>query len=690
MPNTDISIPTFTQQVDQNYFIEPLGGPTNPFNLLDRFPDELYSKSPETHFIKFMYSLLGPAGVGWIKKQYLDAKLKLYAQGFTGFDIEKYYGDPFRFGRILLEQLPEDPAGLLPRDQWDIIKARDESYRNRAVTYFNALRAGGTPHGLELAAQSGLNHAAFIIENYKALFDNHSDEPLGLQHYGQTTATEEFIVVPRRETSATEIQIISFANVAGVSGGWTLTFKGATTKAISWDANNFEVEAALKELGTIGPDGVKVTGGPNPNAFQVQFTGVLSNQDVPTLIPSSAIFDNLGEAVGLSVRTLVGGVPSVDEVVHVSDEINHNMQTAIDFLRPLNSLPSTYDGTSTRTRQIFRSVSASSQYTEAIKYVTGSDEGIWPEPDSLNWIEPGKEKEARRIKGDLQQHYVSYHTPSTIKAYTDEALEDPDYSDLVNILDRYKSEHIGQFDPKAVTDFHFLQNEIGDTFVYAAQNALPSCSQPIEVTSVDDNSGDPLVEGTILTSATDHNAVTSMLPLSNRTWWSSRERTAPGSELLEIDLGSARMVNWISFDITTKPLTISLDYDSLDQEPLRDTSDPTEVLEISTARRWSPVTSWNEVSQGGVSQGSLYLAVIETNPATPPWTNVRLFFRDANQHNIVTRYLRLTFARPEGAPDESTFADPRTQSLIPYSVDVKNLRLGRYSAGITPPWSDAY
>lgn len=673
MAITDASAPTYTQQVEQSFFIEPLGGPGNPAGLLDRFPDELYSKSPETHFIKFMYSLLGPAGVGWIKKQYLDAKLKLYAQGFDGFDIEKYYGDPFRFGRILLEQLPDDPSGLLTRDQWDAIKSRDESYRNRSITYFNALRAGGTPHGLELAAQSGLNHPAFIVENYKALFDAHSDEPLGLDHYGQTTATEEFIVIPRKEMSSTEIQVISFGSVAGVSGGFILGFRGVTTDLIPYDANNFEVEAALKALGTIQSDGVKVTGGPNPNPFLVQFAGRLSNQNVPTLTVSSSISDNLGEAVGLTIRTLVGGVESVDEIVHVSDELNHNMQTAIDFLRPLNSLPSTYDGTATKTQQVYRTVAASSRYTEAIKYVTGSDQATWPPLDNLNWIEPGKEKEARRIRGDLQQHYVSYHTPSKLAAYTDSALEDPSYLSSTSILEQYKSEHVGQYDPRATSDFSFLAHALDNSLVFTSTNALPACSEPMEVTSVDDVTGSPLVRGSISADAINSNG-NDGIALSNRGWWSSLERTAPSTDYLEIDLGSVRVTNWISFDITTKPFAISLDYDYLDYDPHRE---------------WASVSGWNGVRQSGVSQGVSYLAVTNSNSTLPPWTNVKIFFRDSNQHNIATRFLRLTFARPEGEASDSLnpFIEHRTGVSIPYSVDLKNLRVGRYTGGSTPIWN---
>lgn len=669
MAISDTSAPTYTQQVNQNVFVEPLGGPRSIEASLERFSDALYDKSPDTHFMRFMYSLLGPAGVGWLKKNYLEAKLALYAQGFKSFDIESYYGDPFRFGRILLEELPDDPEGLLTREQWDVIKNRDETYRNRAITFFNAARAGGTPLGIELAAQSGLNHAAIVVENYKALFDAHSDEPLGLPRYGQTESTEEFIVIPRQDTSRSEQQVISFADVTAVSGSFQLEFNGQRTGLLPYTANRFEVETALQKLGNIGADGISVTGGPIPNPFIITFTGPLSDQDVPTIQVIGSLIDNIGDPIAISIRVLVGGVESVDETVILSDEYQHNAQTAIDLLRPLNSLPTTAAGDATRTRQSFSSVHASSSYVEVIKYVTGSDSVVWPEEDSLNWIEAGKEKEARRIQGDLQAHYISSHSISTVIGYTDEALKDPNYfTDIRQLEARYLSEHRGEYDPRATRRFPFLRRQ-GDT-AFVANQAKPPTAIPMEVTTQDDASGALLLEGTtnIDAIATDGSG---RIALQSPKWWSSLERKAPATDYLEIDLGSARVVNWISFDITRKPLFINLDYDHLDSL----------TVDEKLAREWTPITLW-PLGGGDITywEGIPYITSVTYNSELPPWQQVKIFFHDEQQHNLTTRFLRLTFARPEpGEIEESPFRDPLTQELIPYSVDVRNLRVGRYA-----------
>lgn len=638
--------PTFTQQVDMSVFIEPLGGPMNPLNSLDRFPDAVYHKSPDTHFVRFMYSLLGPAGLGWIKKQYLEAKLTLYERGFNNFQIENYYGDPFSFGRILEESLPEDPEGLLTREEWDIIKSKNESYRNRAVTFFNAARVGPTPKGMELAAESGLNHSAFVWENYKSLFDANSDAPLGLPHYGRTTATEEFIVIPDQVASRSEQQIISFAEATATSGTFVLEFNGQRTTPLNFKASQFELEAALEALGNIGKDNVFVTGGPNPNPFIVTFTGQLSDQDVATLIPTSNILNNLKEPIPMYVRVLVGGVETITEIVHLSDEYQHNAQTAIDHLRPLNTLPTNGTGSGSRTRQAFGSIFASSSYVESIKYVTGAEGINWPKVDTTNWIETGIEKESKKIEGDLQAHYVSYHSIAEEKA---------------------SSTHVGRYDVRASTNFEFLRNITDDSKVFNAANAVPGCASPMEITTnVENGELIPMIEGSV-SAAVVEGQVTSV---KTQAWWSSLEKVAPEEDSYVIDLGTTRIVNWLTFDLTRKPLYLRIEFDFLDAgEP-----------------QYRRITLWplggNELIY---ANGTTYEGQCIYSPTLPPWQTFKYFFHDNQQHNIATRYLRLTFIRP--SPGEGR-SEPFTErdNPIPYSIDMRNLRVGRY-AGTIPTWS---
>lgn len=665
---SEVASPTFTETVDQSVFLEPLGGPQDPVSSLDRFPDKLYNKSTETHFIRFMYSLLGPAGVGWIKQQYLEAKLALYAQGFSAFNIEKYYGDPFQFGRILEEELPEDPEGLLTREEWEKIKVRDESYRSRAITFFNAVRSGGTPEGMTLAAESGLNHSAFIVENYKYLFDIHSDQPLGLPYYGRTLALEEFIVIPRQDTSQSEQQVISFAESTAKEGSFNFTYNGESTTFLPYNASQFEVEGALTSLTQIGKEGLTVSGGPNPNPFIITFRGPLSNRQVPTLEVASKLLNNLGQPIPIYVRVMVGGVKPVEEKVVLSDEYQHNAQTAIDYLRPLASLPTSYSGRGNRTRQEFKAVHSSSNYTEAIKFVTGSKSVKWPEPDAINWIEAGKENESKRIEGDLQAHYVSYHSISNVRAYTGEALEDPDYDELLSVLEGYKTEHIGRFDPRSNAAFPFLLTLVDDNLVLGSKNAIPPCSIPMEITSnVEREVLIPLIEGSLHASAIEEDG-TGKIGQEAINWWSSLERDAPLSEVLEIDLGETRVVNWMSFEITRKPFYVELDYDRKD---VVINVNETVVNDVQP-REFIPVTLWAGFESTAPPED---VATVIYDTTQPAWQQFKIFFRDQNQHNIGTRFLRLIFKRPS----ESALGE------LPYSADVRNLRVGRY-AGASPTW----
>lgn len=226
------TLPAFSDTVEQRYLIEPLAGSKAPASYLDRFPDELYNKAPESHLVRFMYALLGPAGLGQLHDDYLQARLILEDHGLELVDLEDFYGSPFKFGRILAETYTSDPTGLLSQDQWDEIRAKDARYRSRAIDFFNGVRAGNTPEGMRLVARSGLGHDVTIVENYRALFDAISDDPLGIPFIGQTDSLAEMIVVPQHETSTSAVQDITVAGAAG--GNFQVGYAGAFTAGIPW------------------------------------------------------------------------------------------------------------------------------------------------------------------------------------------------------------------------------------------------------------------------------------------------------------------------------------------------------------------------------------------------------------------------------------------------------------------------
>src|SRR4051812_13659556 len=226
-------LPTFSETIQERYLLEPLGGPKDVFYYLQRFPDEIYSKAPDSHLYKFMRALLGESGTNWIRKNHLQARIMFEELGVDLFDVDRFFGSPLELGRIVEEQFDQDPYGLIPKDQWEVIKPKNSRSRNRAMDYFNGARAGNTPLGMRLTAKAGLGHDVEIVENYKFLFDAHSDDPLGLRYQGQTKSTEEVIVLPRREVGQDEQQQIWFSGEPELPNGgeWYIIYEGEPSSA---------------------------------------------------------------------------------------------------------------------------------------------------------------------------------------------------------------------------------------------------------------------------------------------------------------------------------------------------------------------------------------------------------------------------------------------------------------------------
>ncbi len=108
-------------------------------------------------------------------------------------------------------------------------------------------------------------------------------------------------------TSDTD-EVQTFAiNGTPTGGDLTLTYKGATTVAIAFDAVASVVETALNNLLTIGTSGVSVTGGPLPDTgIIVTFDGTeFTNTDLPQL----GLDDNTtgGSPAPTNVETTKGG-----------------------------------------------------------------------------------------------------------------------------------------------------------------------------------------------------------------------------------------------------------------------------------------------------------------------------------------------------------------------------------------------
>lgn len=747
-----VSSPVFTDSVNQNFFIEALGGSKQPVSYLDRFPDSVYTKAIDSVLVTFAYALLGPAGAGYLRTQYLEARLQIEQAGLTGGDLDQIYTAPFAFARTALETYSTDAsAALLPSQERQIVQAADASFRNRAITYFKAIRAGGTLLGLTLAAESGLNHPVDIIENWLALFDQYADIPLGLPYMGSTTNLNEVIVLPRKNipenakqsfvlngeptsgwftlslpigpnyrtiqigtTNGSNVITVpnsaqtppgTYLTIAGspvntyaqvgmiqsptsvsliyppqsttagqplnltVTGAYTAYAGNAQTVPLPYNATYAQIQSALWVLPIVGgSNDLKVTGGPLPDQpVDITFIGSLGDQPIPmlqvNLAPDSITgiggpsavaplvsqpTDILNNPLVISSNVTVdqAGVSNDSQHAVISPGDSHAMEVAMDILRPETSFITTQWAQGTTQRQPANTVFTGQTYTEVLRYETGNSGIGWPSTDSTHWIEGGKEHEAPKPVGNFQQNYQSFHNVTSIQAYTEAALLDSGYgTGSIRPGNIYWNTKIGAYSPAQTAFFPFLENYGPDT-QYSPSQALAVSPEPLVITHNLDGTG---VINAIYPA--DYLSLSGIPQLpTTQTFWSSLERPG-GIDYLEIDLGTTQAVNYLYFEATNKPYAIDVNYDILDQTP---------------SRNFAAVTPM----PSALAQSTT--ALVYDTAVTNPWTVAEFHFTNTLNQMIFTRYLRIGFTRtPAGSP----FAG--NNGAIPYSIEVRNLRIGR-------------
>jgi hypothetical protein len=103
-----------------------------------------------------------------------------------------------------------------------------------------------------------------------------------------------------------EVQTITITG-APTGGTFTVTFRGAVSAAIAFNATAAQVQAALEAVPTIGVGGVAVTGGPGPaTPYTLTFQNQLGNQDVPAVTTTNAFTG--GTTPNTTIATVTPGV----------------------------------------------------------------------------------------------------------------------------------------------------------------------------------------------------------------------------------------------------------------------------------------------------------------------------------------------------------------------------------------------
>ncbi len=649
--------PDITGVVNQQFFIEPQGGPRHPISYLDHFPETLYNKTLDSMLVAIMYTLLGPAGVGTLKRDFLQARLDIEDNGLRTTELDALYAEPFAFARLAFETYEDDTENLLSNERWEKIQESDANYKNRAINYLKAIRAGGTVLGITLAAKSGLNHAVEVVENYRALYDKFADDELGIDFVGLTKSTEEVILLPRQEKPQSSRQTLRLlGNTSPVSGTFKLALPlGADgsggsplnttiTHFLPFNADFLQIQEALEALPVVGSHNVICEGTSEgsalPHPIVIRFTNELADRVLPELlVVQNTLVDFEERLVEVEITVDQVGVEADGEDAIIPTENWFFAQVAINNIKSMTTIPTPGKAPGLTKRQVPTSSFADSQFTQVLRYVTGKRGIAWPKPDGIHWVEAGIEHEGPTGLEAQQGHYVNFHNVATGVAYTEtnvnESVLNPHY---------VHDEHKGRFLPQQIAIYPFL-----GLFLNTDEEFLPvdAASNPPEPLTT--QAGPVALVNNIY--PVDYEKLVSIIgnPPETAPFWASLERKE-GADYLEIDLGKVQAVNFLTFEATQKPFDMSIAYDLIDNFP---------------ERRFTPVTIVSE--REATSTLKLFYETANENP----WRIVNFNVSTSLNQMIYTRFIRLGFTRRPGVFKE------KNGELMPYSIEVRNLRIGR-------------
>lgn len=616
IPPSTLSVPSFTGRVVQHVIAEPLGGSQDIFSHLENFSDDVYRKSPETHFYKFMLTLFGPCGIGSISQELYQAREQIEEMGLDVTDLDAFFSNPFSFVRSAIEAYtpPNNPIVLQTEQQ---MRSSDSSYFSRAVNYIAGARAGNTPLGIQKVSEGGLGYKALVIENYKYLFDQHSDIPLGLPYFGQTLSTEEFIILPLPEAS--NIQSIEIS-ITGAPTGGTIGFSyGRTNQPLIlpdvnqvWNTANIlatidylatrdDVRLALESIPQIGPGNVYVSGEPG-GPWYINFQGELDINSIQLL----NIYNNLeGPNVTIYIQYLYGLIEANEVSINIPSQDAYTLFSALDNIRPVKSIPTLYPNSSIWKRTLWNSVTATTEFNEVNKFITGNSAITWPDYPSKFWIRGSQEIQAPRIYKDIKYAYQSFHDITTITASSE------------NVEPINSNPALGPI-----------------TQTFTAKQALANYPDPLWVTSSDlNNSGiDAYIQGIYPIEYIDL-AGAPPLNYSDHFWISQ-----PGTdaEWLIIDFGDSEATNYLTFDIVYNPIQIDVFYDTFDDNMNMNFIQVTPIYPYSN--------------------------VLTEMITSVPTATVELAFSNSLSQIIFTRRIKIQFSRLNGFSG---------------NIAVQNLRIGR-------------
>ena len=131
------------------------------------------------------------------------------------------------------------------------------------------------------------------------------------EYTGSNSGSVQVTTLQNGAAGVNEVQTIT-ASATPTGGTWTISFDGATTSALQYNANAAAVQTALEALPTIGSGNVTVSGGAlGTAAFTVTFIGTEGSLSQPAMTVSSSL---TGSGITLSIVVLTEGNAGTNEV----------------------------------------------------------------------------------------------------------------------------------------------------------------------------------------------------------------------------------------------------------------------------------------------------------------------------------------------------------------------------------------
>jgi hypothetical protein len=309
----------------------------------------------------------------------------------------------------------------------------------------------------------------------------------------------------------------------------------------------------------------------------------------------------------------------------ITEEEKRRIVKLIERIKPTNTLITIADGNYLTQEQAIIDVDSTSARFNLIRIVTGQPEIDWPTVNLSAgfWVEPTAKEVPFFAFLDRQEAAT--------------------YLSIVNV--EGSSEHVGQFNKEQRDLFPHLRNTPSPFHFYRDDNSYAVTVAPVSFSTPWTATTTTTRETVLVNNAyplgyfTEENlSLSPAQPVEH--FWASTEELAPATEHLIFDLGRARPVNFIDFEICQKPIDVLIEWD--------DNGTWTAIV---------PRTDF--ITEHPAFPNIAYLPNGENS-----WIYAEYWFE-----LVETSRIRITFTR-----QEERFPLP-TSPLFPWSVEVRNTRI---------------